>query len=299
MADTLVIDDSTQTLSNKTLTSPVINTAISGTAVKDEDDMASDSATAVATQQSIKAYADNSALPTGWIDAKESWSYSAWDDTNGVSTATITVPSDATTKYQAGMRVKFTQPTDGAKYGIITKVAATALTVFMNTDYDFDNEAITSPFYSPMTTPFGFDADIDKYTVEKKDTSLQSQVSPTADTWYNLGSISIDIPVGCWRVYYQVAAMADLDPVTTLSILATLSTANNSESDAEWTVRHLLQDDTSDRHLIYTTFFRENSLLLSTKDTYYLNASSNYNVDWIRFGGNSSPTIIRAICAYL
>ena len=53
----------TQTWTNKTFTSPtitsgVLNTAVSGTAVKDEDNMASDSATVVATQQSIKAYVD-------------------------------------------------------------------------------------------------------------------------------------------------------------------------------------------------------------------------------------------------
>ena len=47
-----------QTLTNKTLTSPVLNTGVSGTAVKDEDNMASNSATHVATQQSIKAYVD-------------------------------------------------------------------------------------------------------------------------------------------------------------------------------------------------------------------------------------------------
>ena len=49
-----------QTLTNKTLTSPVLNTSVSGTAVLDEDNMASDSATKVATQQSIKAYVDAS-----------------------------------------------------------------------------------------------------------------------------------------------------------------------------------------------------------------------------------------------
>tara|TARA_R110000803_G_scaffold69058_1_gene131198 strand:+ start:2192 stop:3892 length:1701 start_codon:yes stop_codon:yes gene_type:complete len=38
--------------------SPVINTAISGTAVLDEDTMSSNSATQIATQQSIKAYVD-------------------------------------------------------------------------------------------------------------------------------------------------------------------------------------------------------------------------------------------------
>jgi hypothetical protein len=47
-----------QTLTNKTLTSPVLNTGVSGTAVKDEDDMSSNSATHLATQQSIKSYVD-------------------------------------------------------------------------------------------------------------------------------------------------------------------------------------------------------------------------------------------------
>ena len=48
-----------QTLTNKTLTSAVLDTGVSGTAVLDEDDMVSDSATQLATQQSIKAYVDS------------------------------------------------------------------------------------------------------------------------------------------------------------------------------------------------------------------------------------------------
>jgi len=51
----------TQTLTNKTLTSAVLNTGVSGTAVLDEDDMASDSATQLITQQSAKAYIDATA----------------------------------------------------------------------------------------------------------------------------------------------------------------------------------------------------------------------------------------------
>ena len=45
-----------ETLSNKTLTSPVLNTGLSGTAFLDEDNFASDAADKVASQQSIKAY---------------------------------------------------------------------------------------------------------------------------------------------------------------------------------------------------------------------------------------------------
>jgi len=58
------VEDGSITMTNKTLTSPIftsptINTSITGTAVLDEDDMASDSSTQIATQQSIKAYVDN------------------------------------------------------------------------------------------------------------------------------------------------------------------------------------------------------------------------------------------------
>jgi hypothetical protein len=71
---TTSLTDATETLTNKTLTSPtltspVFNTALSGTAVKDEDDMASDSATALVTQQSFKAYVDNTlSCATIWCD---------------------------------------------------------------------------------------------------------------------------------------------------------------------------------------------------------------------------------------
>ncbi len=60
--DSLVLLAFAQVLLNKTLTSPVINTQLTGTAILDEDDMVSDSALKVATQQSIKAYVDAQAF---------------------------------------------------------------------------------------------------------------------------------------------------------------------------------------------------------------------------------------------
>jgi len=58
------VSGTTKTLTNKTLTSPVINTSVSGSAILDEDDFSSNSATQLATQQSIKAYVDNVAGST-------------------------------------------------------------------------------------------------------------------------------------------------------------------------------------------------------------------------------------------
>ena len=63
LTGTVSLLDATETLTNKTLTAPtltsaVLNTAVSGTAILDEDNMASDSATQLATQQSIKAFVE-------------------------------------------------------------------------------------------------------------------------------------------------------------------------------------------------------------------------------------------------
>jgi len=55
----------TQTMTNKTLTSAVLNGSISGTSIKDEDNMSSDSASHLATQQSIKAYVDSQTAASG------------------------------------------------------------------------------------------------------------------------------------------------------------------------------------------------------------------------------------------
>ncbi len=63
LTGTVSLLTATETLTNKTLTAPtltsaVLNTAVSGSAILDEDNMASDSATQLATQQSIKAFVE-------------------------------------------------------------------------------------------------------------------------------------------------------------------------------------------------------------------------------------------------
>jgi len=48
----------TQTLTNKTLTSPVFNTGVSGTAIDTDEALTANSDTMIASQQAVKAYAD-------------------------------------------------------------------------------------------------------------------------------------------------------------------------------------------------------------------------------------------------
>jgi len=59
LLETTTDTSTSKTLTTPTITSAILNTGVSGSAILDEDNMASNSATKVATQQSIKAYVDN------------------------------------------------------------------------------------------------------------------------------------------------------------------------------------------------------------------------------------------------
>ena len=99
--DTLVGKATTDTLTNKTLTSPVLNTGISGTAFLDEDNMSSDSATKVASQQSIKAYVDTqvATIPTGDITAVVAGTGLSGGGTTGSVTLNADVSASSTNTF--------------------------------------------------------------------------------------------------------------------------------------------------------------------------------------------------------
>ena len=235
----------------------------------------------------------------GWMPSGETWTYASADD----PTFTFTISGDKSSKYSAGMRVKLTQTT--AKYFIITAVAYaapnTTITVYGGTDYDLDNASISSPFYSGIKAPVGFPLDPLKWTVETKDTTLRTQSSPAQNTWYNQGSISIVIPIGIWNVSYHVVAdVYDSDNVSEVSMRTTFSTANNSESDSDFTAWIYSYTTSTQGRQVIDTLYRTKTLNLNSKTTYYLNSKTSLSgMSHLRFDNDTSPAIIRAVCAYL
>lgn len=145
----------TQTTTNKTLTapvltSPVLNTGLSGTAFLDEDTMSSDSATKVASQQSIKAYVDSKTPVDGWTASSDTWTYA--------SASSFTIAGvDRTTTFTKGTRLKFTNST--LKYAVVASSSFstdTTVNIIVNTDYVLANATISSPYYSYQISPQGY-----------------------------------------------------------------------------------------------------------------------------------------------
>lgn len=233
---------------------------------------------------------------SGWAKIADTHTYSSWDSTN--KTGVVTIPTDGTTKYSVGMRYSISQATGGTKYFIITKIAATAMTIFGGTDYTLNNETVSSPRYSPSKAPFGFPTNPAKWTVTTTDTTDRTQSSPTAGTWYNLGSVSISIPLGDWNVAYQVNAYQN-NGANENDTRVTLSTANNSESDNTLTSRI----GGSALTILNAHVRHHKFLTLAAATVYYLNTkaigASATNIANYNGSTNGSPLLIEAVCAHL
>ena len=230
----------------------------------------------------------------GW-EAADAMTYASADD----PTFTVTITGDQSAKYSVGMRIKLTQSTGGTKYFVITKIAVsgdTTLTLYGGTEYNLEDEAISNPYYSVVKAPQGFPTDPNKWTVSLTDTTSSSQASPTQNVWYNVGSLSLSIPIGVWKVDYQACLYAERSSAGWVTCQSTLSTANNSESDVDFTtyvganaVVTLIQ-----------TVHRSKDLVLISKTAYYINIRTivTSGTDIELLNGNSK-FVLRAVCAYL
>jgi hypothetical protein len=245
---------------------------------------------------------------SGWVPSSATWTYSSADSPTFVSS----VNADMTGIISVGMRIKLIQTT--TKYFIVTAVGsfsggATLITLYGGTDYTLVNAAISNPHYSVTRAPLGFPMDQSKWTVTVTSSSDCTKASPAGGTWYGGSGLtptgpSIDIPIGSWRVIYKAALnlTVTLGAATSVGFRSTLSTANNSESDSEFTFSAtLIAPVITGGTLRQTAQVLGKLLNLASKTTYYLNlftgAGSMTDISFL--GSSVFPTKIMAECAYL
>jgi len=217
---TLAIDSTvttltgSQTLTNKTLTSPVLNTGISGTAVLDEDDMSSNSATKLATQQSIKAYVDSEVggISSSWV----------LEDDDGTE---VTVAAGKEVKFiGSGITTNWTDTdngTDGDPYDLTFTVnaAQTGITSILATDLKIGEDNETKIDFETAN-------EIHFYANNTEQVYLADNIfGPQSDSDVDLGTTSVR-----WKDAY-VDSVTVTDNVTVggdLTVNGTTTTVNST-----------------------------------------------------------------------
>lgn len=238
----------------------------------------------------------------GWITETNTWTYVSG---TGTVTGVFKISGvDATGYLEPGMRIKLTQSAT-VKYGIITKVSfstdTTVTCLMAATSGTVDNSGIanatlSSPAFSRDKIPFGFPIDPAKWTVSFSDTSDRTASGST--TWTNTGNLGITLPIGAWAGFYSGNLQNGRAQANTGQFKATLSTANNSESDATLTATcgDMVTSGTTSQlgvH-VHKPFY----ITVTSATPYYLNCWSAAT-STRGFNGTAETTLIKAVCAYL
>lgn len=190
---------------------------------------------------------------TGWFSATlEAWTYA--------SATTITVPTDATTRYDVGDRIRLKQGA-GYLYFVVVAVTATLLTITGGSDYILANAAITNQDYSPCVQPLGFPAAFNytvtptgfsvnpvgilgRFSVHGRTVSLSIRM-PAAGT-SNATTMTVSLPITAatlanqawgnlwWTAADNSAGLTNGGRVTIQSA-GTVATADKDAAGAAWT----------------------------------------------------------------
>jgi hypothetical protein len=226
----------------------------------------------------------------GWTATGESWSYASWD--SDTRTGTITVPTDATIKYGPGMRTRFSQSTGGTKYGIITKVTATVLTIFFPDGTTLNNEAISSPVYSVHKAPLGFPLSTDLWALVVSSSNARSTTSTSFTSLVD----ELVIPVGSWHLDYRAYMSIALSTTNSRNAAISLSSNGTTETDPDMTIWLGAQNSSI---TIRNSVYCKKEVNLTAETTYTLMGYVNSTNISLFVDSNVTPLIIRAISTYL
>jgi cytoskeletal protein CcmA (bactofilin family) len=195
------------TETNKTLTSPVLDTGVSGTAIKDEDDMTSDSATHLATQQSIKAY----------VDAQKADMQFVLEDGDGTE---VQITKDKEVKFVegGGLDINWTDTSTGSDadpYDLTFTINAsqTGITSLLATDIKIGEDDQTKIDFETADT-------INFYAGNEKQLILtDGALTPGSNAILDLGSSSLQFKDG----YFDGTVEADAITIGGTTLAETIS----------------------------------------------------------------------------
>lgn len=215
--------------------------------------------------------------------------------------------ADMTGILTEGMRLEVTQST--VKYFIIHDVGTfsggnTDVTVYGGTDFDVADTGVTAISairYSREKIPFGFPANPDKWTTRQTSTALLSVTASDTTTVSNIGSFSLDVPIGLWNLVLQANFSNSFSGERVFSTIG-VSTSNNSFSNNVMTgeIDSRAAGSGATAVASRTICHIQDIVELSSKTTYYVNVQARVGATQTMFlDGTRTETRLEAISAYL
>lgn len=158
---------------------------------------------------------------------------------------------------------------------------------------------ISAVSYSSVKAPYGFPLWEKRWLIQYINNLQASHTTPTTNVWYSLtapavqGSTFLTIPIGQWKYGYDLTAQFN-GAASNVNVSATLSTANNTQSDP--TMTSYIESGSS-VNIIAGPFYKLGYLNLTVAAPYYLNTRTGLSaaVTGIFNRGDIRPTIIFAV----
>jgi len=179
------------------------------------------------------------------------------------------------------------------EYGIITKVASGAVTVFTGTDYNIPNLTLSTPSYSGNKLPVGFNPAPEKWTL----TTLDSRDVNTSSASYVTANIVLSIPTGVWDTTIKVHQQHNTTTTNTRRQNATLSSDGSTETHPRLTAT-LGQGGNASGVIGVTTFARDPGVTVTTQTAFtvlYRASTPTGNIA----GASAEASVLLATCGYI
>lgn len=247
---------------------------------------------------------------SGWGRVYGNAEYVSVDNPTGV----ITVTGSQTGRISAGTRLKFDNDNDTI-YGIVTATPTyssgtdkTTITFLHETNIANNSArklmvsgAVTNLRYAnAKINPVDFPADPRKWSIRVTHTSFTQRTSPVANTWYNIGNVSMSVPIGLWKLSYKATGFVNRTTAGGLTVVMTLSTANVTAGSGILTTSAASTAQAASSFDFSGSLTASEIVELATKTTYYLNESTpNSGVALLILAANVSTAVVLAECAYL
>lgn len=192
-------------------------------------------------------------------------------------------------------------PFSTTQYAIITDVSYSApnstVTVFTGTDHNIPNMTLNSPFYSTQSVPFGFPKAQEKWQV----IALYAGDRSTTSSSFATMTDTISVPIGAWSLKYKIAALSFITGTSASQGVYTLSSDASTETHSDLTSFNDSRDASAAAQSRSGSTATPSTLLsLSSATTFTMLAKNSGGAGTTQIlGGSVTPSVYRAICAYL